>query len=317
VLLNGRPFDQRLVLDQGYWPQTGMTPPDLAAIERDVELVKALGFNGVRKHQKIEDPRFLRVADERGLLVWEELPSAYRVTARSAERLTRQWLEVLERDLSHPCIVAWVPFNESWGVPTLAVSAPQRDLVRALVHLTRALDPDRLVIGNDGWETIAGDVVGAHDYERVPARLRERLGQVEAELFHHQRFYGHLLMLDGDTRGDRPLLLTEFGGIAFQPADEAGGRSWGYDRAGSSEELLARYEALLEAVHDSSLAGFCYTQLTDTYQETNGLLTADRRPKAPVERLAVATIGDPDPTYEELAPEGGTVLVDRPGSLEP
>ena len=116
-ILNGRPLNLRLVLDQGYWEKTGLTPPDDEALRRDIELVKRLGFNGVRKHQKIESERFLYWADRAGLLVWEEMPSAYRYTTKSIHRLTREWLEVLERDRSHPCIIAWVPFNESWGVP--------------------------------------------------------------------------------------------------------------------------------------------------------------------------------------------------------
>jgi hypothetical protein len=302
VLLNERPLELKLVLDQGYWPESGMTAPDVAAIERDVELIQALGFNGVRKHQKVEDPRFLRVADERGLLVWGEMPSAYRFTRRSAQRIAREWLEVLERDVSHPCIVTWVPFNESWGVPTLPRIAMQRDLVRALYHLTKSIDPDRPVIGNDGWEVIAGDLLGIHDYEHDPERLRERLTQPEDELLRRERFYGHLVLLDGDARAGRPLLLTEFGGIAFT-AEADRDETWGYDRAHSSEDFLRRYEGLMGAAHTSGLAGFCYTQFADTYQEANGLVTGDRRPKAPIERLAAATVGAPRLEFEEIASE--------------
>ena len=129
VRLNGRPLTLRLVLDQGYWPDTGATAPDDAALRRDVELAKAMGFNGVRKHQKIEDPRYLYWADALGLLVWAEMPSAYRFNTTSVERLTREWAEVIERDRSHPCIVAWVPFSESWGVPDLPDSPTQRHYV--------------------------------------------------------------------------------------------------------------------------------------------------------------------------------------------
>ena len=309
VLLNERPIELRLVLDQGYWPATGATPPDVAALERDVELAQALGFNGVRKHQKVEDPRFLRVADERGLLVFGEMPSAYSFSRRSARRITAEWLDAVERDLSHPCIVAWVPFNESWGVPGLAQSAAQRDLVRALYHATKALDPDRPVIGNDGWEVVAGDFLGVHDYEKDPRRLRERLIQPEDDLLARERFYGHLVLLGGDGRRGRPLLLTEFGGIAYTgPSDEE--ETWGYDRVRSAEELLRRYRELLAAVHRSGLAGFCYTQLTDTYQEANGLLTAAREPKAPLAELAAATVGAPRLEFEEVAPE-------RPADAEP
>ena len=130
-VLNGRPFPLQLVLDQGYFPDTGITAPDDNALRRDVELAKAMGFNGVRKHQKIEDPRYLYWADTLGLLVWEEMPSAYRFTRTSIERLTREWKDVIRRDVSHPCIVAWVPFNESWGVPDLPES-PARAITSRL-----------------------------------------------------------------------------------------------------------------------------------------------------------------------------------------
>ena len=143
VMLNGRPIQLRLVLDQGYWEQTGQTAPDDAALKRDVELAKAMGFNGVRKHQKIEDPRYLYWADKLGLLVWEEMPSAYRFTRESVQRLVREWTEAIERDFSHPCVMAWVPINESWGVPNLPDNAPERHYVQALYFLTRTLDPTR------------------------------------------------------------------------------------------------------------------------------------------------------------------------------
>jgi len=116
-----------------------------------VQLARTMGFNGVRKHQKIEDPRYLYWADSIGLVVWEEMPSAYRFTRTAVTRLTREWLEVLARDLNHPCIIAWVPFNESWGVPNLPDVPAQRSFVQALYHLTRTVDPTRPVVGNDGW----------------------------------------------------------------------------------------------------------------------------------------------------------------------
>jgi len=137
-MLNGRPYLLRLVLDQGYWPDTLLAAPDDAALRRDVELAKAMGFNGVRKHQKIEDPRYLYWADRLGLLVWEEMPSAYRFTRTAIRRTVREWSEALDRDYSHPCIVVWVPFNESWGVSELTAVRVQRHAIEALYHLTFA-----------------------------------------------------------------------------------------------------------------------------------------------------------------------------------
>ena len=176
-VLNGRPYLLRMVLDQGYWPETGLTAPDDEALRRDVELAKAMGFNGVRKHQKIEDPRYLYWADRLGLLVWEEMPSAYRFTRTRSSARDREWTEAIERDYSHPCIVAWVPFNESWGVPDLPDTAPaQRHYVQALYHLTKTLDPTRPVIGNDGWES-SGHRHHRHPrLRRRPERIRQRYG---------------------------------------------------------------------------------------------------------------------------------------------
>ncbi len=290
VVLNGRPYLLRLVLDQGYWPDTGLTAPDDDALRRDIELVRAMGFNGVRKHQKVEDPRFLHLADQLGLLVWEEMPSAYRFTASSIERLTREWIDVIQRDYSHPCIVAWVPFNESWGVPNLPEIQAQRHFVQGLYHLTKTLDPTRPVVGNDGWESVATDIVGIHDYDANPARVAERYESADdvPHMFKRERPGGRLLTLEGHQHAGQPIMLTEFGGIAYSTDPD----TWGYSIARTPEELQRCYCALLEVVRNLPLlAGFCYTQLTDTYQEANGLLFFDRRPKFPIEQVALATRG--------------------------
>jgi hypothetical protein len=288
-VLNGRPYQLRLVLDQGYWPDTGITAPDDEAYRRDVELAQAMGFNGVRKHQKIESPRFLYWADMLGLLVWEEMPSAYRFNRISVDRLTREWTEVMERDVSHPCIIAWVPFNESWGVPDLPDSPAQRHYVQALYHLTKTLDPSRPVIGNDGWESVATDIVGIHDYDDQPDRIARRYMLEDIpRLFKRERPGGRLLLLQGEVQ-DQPIMLTEFGGIAFS-RDVA--HTWGYSRGESEDDFAKRYLNLLKVVRDLPvLAGFCYTQFTDTFQEANGLLYADRTPKIPIEHIALATRG--------------------------
>lgn len=290
-VLNGRPYPLRLVLDQGYWPDSGLTAPDDHALRRDVELARAMGFNGVRKHQKIEDPRYLYWADRLGLLVWGEMPSAYRFSATSVERLTREWMEVLRRDASHPCVVAWVPFNESWGVPNLVDSPRERDYVQALYHLTRTLDPTRPVVGNDGWESVATDVIGIHDYDANPVHITRRYAAYEdlPRVFKRERPGGRQLVLTRQLDRDQPVVLSEFGGIAYAK-DRT--RTWGYSEARDSDDLRRRYTALLEAVRGVEVfAGFCYTQFADTFQEANGLLYADRTPKFPIEQIALATRG--------------------------
>ncbi len=290
LLLNGRPYMLRMVLDQGYWPESGLTAPNDEAFRKDIELVKAMGFNGVRKHQKIESPRFLYWADRLGLLVWEEMPSAYRFSRRSVERLTEQWMEILHRDVSHPCIMAWVPFNESWGVPNLPDSAPERNYVRALYYLTKTHDPTRPVVGNDGWESVATDIIGIHDYDPNYERMARRYfaHDVVPKLFKRERPAGRALVLEGHSRREHPIVLSEFGGIALSSE----GGAWGYTKAENVETFRASLFKLLKTVRKlEALSGFCYTQFADTYQEANGLLYADRTPKLPLEELRRAILG--------------------------
>lgn len=292
-MLNGRPYFLRLVLDQGYWPDTLLTAPSDDALRRDVELTKAMGFNGVRKHQKIEDPRYLYWADKLGLLVWEEMPSAYRFTPTAVKRLVREWEEVIDRDYSHPCVIVWVPFNESWGVPNLTSIQAHRNAVEALYHLTRTFDSTRPVIGNDGWEASATDLIGIHDYDANPQSLAARYGSAaQQELFDRRRPGGRILTLDGYPHRGQPIVLTEFGGIAYAKTrhSEEGREMWGYSQASTDEDFFNRYKQLLQVVNETPMfSGFCYTQFADTFQEANGLLFADRTPKLPLEKIAAAT----------------------------
>ncbi len=297
--LNDRPYHLRLVLAQGYWPQSHLAAPSPEALRREVELVKELGFNGIRLHQKVEDPRFLYWCDRLGLAVWAELPAAYGWSDTAVLRGTREWLEVLERDLSVPSIVTWVPVNESWGVPALQTDPRQRAYVQAMYSMAKALDGSRPVVGNDGWEHAATDMITIHDYAGEGATLLERYGDAEAvrrSLKEVQPYYRPVL-LPSVVLEHQPILLTEFGGISYQ----AGEDFWnGYGTAQDEEDFVRRYRSLLDAaLASTALAGFCYTQLTDTEQERNGLLTEDRQPKADpailraiTRRFAAAVPGD-------------------------
>ncbi|TNC24308.1 glycoside hydrolase family 2 protein [Amycolatopsis alkalitolerans] len=279
-LLNHVPYFPRLVLEQGYWPQSHLSAPDAQALRREVELVKELGFNGVRMHQKVEDPRFLHWCDRLGLLVWGETANAYEFGPVAAERLTREWLEILARDRSHPCIVTWVPLNESWGVPDIDSSPAQAHFARSLYHLTKAIDPTRPVIANDGWEIAEADIYGVHDYAPTGSSLRARYGNADVilETLATARPGGRRLVL-GDIDPGRPVMLTEFGGLTYGPA--AGEKWFGYSIVAGGPELVRKLDDLVSALLESpALAGFCYTQLTDTEQERNGLLAEDRTPKA-------------------------------------
>lgn len=288
-LINGGPVYLRLVLDQGYWPASHLAAPSADALRQEVEAIKSLGFNGVRIHQKVEDPRFLYWCDVLGLYVWSEMANAYAFTEDAVHSFTREWLEVVRRDYSHPSIITWVPFNESWGVPDLPGDPAQRDYVRGIYHLTKALDSTRPVIGNDGWEHLASDVLSIHDYALDGDALRERYGTPEAvEEMLRGRPQHRRAVLDDTPQDGRPIVLSEFGGITYAPQP---GTPWfGYGSVGSDEELLNKYEDLVGAILDSpSIAGFCYTQLVDVEQETNGLLRADRTPKLDPEKVRVIT----------------------------
>jgi beta-galactosidase/beta-glucuronidase len=311
-MLNGRPYYLRMVLDQGYWPESLLTPTGTDALRRDAELALELGFNGVRKHQKLEDPRWLYWCDRLGLLVWAEMPSPYRFTQLAVERLVSEWIEVLARDASHPCIAAWVPLNESWGVPDLPTNPAHREYVRALYSLTKTLDPSRPVVGNDGWEHVATDIVTIHDYASNARVLSERYATPETvrTVLERQQPGGHALTLHGFTLEEHPVVLSEFGGIALVPEGE---RGWGYSSVHTPEQLHAVYGKLMNAVHGArGLAGFCFTQLTDTFQEKNGLAFADRTPKVDPAIISAITRGrrraqamdvDPDPEMRDISPE--------------
>lgn len=312
-LLNGRPLFLRFVLAQGYWAESGLTPPDDDALRRDVELVKALGFNGVRMHQKVEAERFLYWADHLGLLVWGEMSSSYSYTPEGWLRVQEQWSQRVLRDRSHPSVIAWVPVNESWGLPDLETSAPQRAAMSSIYHLTKALDPTRPVIGNDGWELGETDVVAIHDYEGDPERIRDRYDERRRDwdtILRDERPGQRKLLLEGYPFRGQPLMLGEFGGVSLDTGATADG--WGYTATNTPEQLGRRYAALITAVNGiERLAGFCYTQFTDTYQEINGLVTMQRVPKLPLARLRAATLGqaesqtsiDPD---SSAASDGGS-----------
>lgn len=291
-LLNDRPFYLRSVLAQNYWPESHLAAPGAEALRREVELIKELGFNSARIHQKAEDPRFLYWADRLGLLLWGETASAYEFNPRAIAALTTEWMELVRRDRSHPSIVAWVPLNESWGVQHISHDSRQQAFSRAISDLTRALDATRPVISNDGWEHTDSDIWTIHDYDSDVDRLARRYGSLESVTALLEGFGpAGRRMSSSQVDHDQPIMLTEFGGVSFVDQQVEG--AWGYSSAHDPDDFLQQVSELLQAVRSSPvLSGFCYTQLTDTGQETNGLLRADRTPKVPFEALRRAILGE-------------------------
>lgn len=297
ILLNKGPLYQRLVLDQGYWPESLITPPSDEAIKADIEWTLKFGYNGARKHQKIEDPRYYYWADKLGLLVWGEVPSAYVYSQETVHNLTDTLEGFIERDYNHPCIITWVPLNESWGVDRIYRDETMQSCSNMLYYQAKALDGTRLVSSNDGWELTKTDIFGLHDYAPYGNILskhfedRETIEKISCD--------SHMAWALGqEPTGKEAFMLTEYGGIAFDDGSTDG--AWGYHGKEKDEEsFFKRYESLQKAALAIPYCrGYCYTQLTDVQQEINGLLTADRKPKVNVERFAALTTD----------PEGGVML---------
>lgn len=271
LLLNGERYIERLVLDQGYFPGGLLTAASDSDLRRDIELAKAFGFNGARKHQKIEDPRWLYWADVLGFLVWSEMPSFHEYSPRAEARLSNEWQEAILRDRSHPCIVAWVPANESFGLETVDDAIRARFLVK-LYELTHARDSTRPVVSNDGYEHAVSDLCTLHDYG-TPTELERRYRSIEATLAPSAR--PRPPFLPGYSYHGEPVMVSEFGGLKFAVS---GG--WGYREVHDRDDFLDVYRGLIHALMDHGpVEGFCYTELTDVEQERNGLVGADRVPK--------------------------------------
>jgi beta-galactosidase/beta-glucuronidase len=247
----------------------------------DIRMTKEMGFNGARKHQKLEDPRYLYWADRMGLLVSSEMANAYLFDSYYAVQFTREWTEAVERDYNHPSIILWVPINESWGVPNLRDPRQQQHL-RSLYTLTLSLDATRPMIDNDGWEhTNLTDLFAIHDYARngelLYAKYRD-LGTPTARVPDNAR----AALAPGNAYNGSPVYLSEFGGIAFiAPGTDVPKEAWGYSGIEkTADSALERLRGLYTSIaRIPAFAGFCYTQLTDVEQEINGLLTYDRKPK--------------------------------------
>ena len=276
ILLNGRPLYQRLILDQGYWKDSHLTPPSEEALIEDIDKIHALGYNGLRKHQKTEDERFLYWCDVKGMLVWSEVASAYQYTDYAVAEFTREWMEIVKQNYNHPCIITWTPFNESWGISAVETRRDQQHFTEAIYHLTKSMDPYRPVIVNDGWEHTVSDIITLHDYEEVGEVLRKRYIEYKDQIMTTEVYHSNhkSAMANGFEYKGQPVIISEFGGIAFNNDDSG----WGYgNKVDTKEDFIQRFDEITTAVKELPyVSGFCYTQVSDVQQEINGLMDIDR-----------------------------------------
>ncbi|PJN56790.1 Beta-glucuronidase [Paenibacillus sp. GM2FR] len=271
--INGKSVFQRLVLDQGFYPDGVYTAPSDEDLRKDIEISMGLGFNGARLHEKMFEPRFLYWADRLGYLVWGEHAN-WGLDITTAEGLSHflpEWLEGMERDFNHPALIGWCPFNETWDRDG---AKQNNDVLRIVYEVTKKMDPTRPVIDTSGNFHVVTDIFDIHDYDQNPETFKKRYepmkngGEVYNSFPNRQQYEG------------QPYFISEYGGIWWNP-DQKDEKSWGYgDRPTSEEAFLTRYAGLTNVLLDHPMMfGFCYTQLYDVEQEVNGLYTYDRRPK--------------------------------------
>ncbi|MGH3501634.1 MAG: glycoside hydrolase family 2 protein [Nocardioidaceae bacterium] len=301
VRINGQVTFQRLVLDQGYYPDGLMTAPSDAGLVRDIELSLAAGFNGARLHQKVFEERFLYHADRLGYLVWGEFGD-WGCNTGQGETTNQQpdaayiqeWLEVLERDYSHPSIIGWCPMNETWQAYGDRIT-PLDDVMHAMFLATKAYDTSRPVLDTSGYahRIAESDVFDSHDYEQDPDAFAANYARLPE---------GDPYVNRSEATGDswsiayrgQPFFVSEFGGIWWNPAEadrpQSVRESWGYgERVRDLKGFYARFEGLVATLLDNpGMFGYCYTQLTDVFQEQNGLFAFDRTSKFDLTRIRAA-----------------------------
>ena len=282
IKINGKTVFQRLVLDQGFYPDGIITAPDDEALIEDIKLSMAVGFNGARLHMKVFEPRFIYHADRLGYLLWDEYPT-WGYDDKNPEILCRiipEWLEVMNRDFSSPAVIGWCPFNE-----TSDKRHPDTHTVTYLV--TKNTDPTRPVIDTSGYTHVNGftDIFDVHNYEQNPEIYENQVGKTA--------FENNTIFKNRKTdvyNGDIPYFVSEFGGARWDVNKDRSNKpanAWGYGRDPESlEEFYARLKGLVDVIMDNpNVCAFCYTQLTDVFQEVNGMYTFDRSKKFDTETV--------------------------------
>ena len=283
-LINGKSVFQRLILDQGFYPDGIYTAPTDEALQKDIDMCMALGFNGARLHEKVFEERFLYHCDRKGYLVWGEYPNwgLNHSDPAAIYSIMPEWLEELERDRNHPAIIGWCPFNETWD---FAGNAQFKGLVGGIYRITKAVDPSRPCIDTSGNFHEETDIFDFHDYDQNPETFKANYDRLMTEGVLFDRLsedpYNRNANRQFYTGG--PVFCSEYGGIRWAPEykEGTGTGSWGYgEDVKGMEDFKRRFKGLTDALLDNDrMMGLCYTQLTDVEQEQNGLYTYDRKPK--------------------------------------
>ncbi|MBP5342701.1 glycoside hydrolase family 2 [bacterium] len=279
IYLNDHPIYQKLILDQGYIDNGDMTMTD-EELEFDINAMIEMGFNGARKHQKIEIEKYYSYADFYGYLVWLEMPSMYLTLISSAKRFMKEWSEILKQFYNHPAIITYTPFNESWGIWGIDRSDPGTKLfVKKVYDLTKSYDSTRLVTTNDGWSHLNSDIITLHLYNQDKESLKYDIDRAFNENFVNYK-KGRKFVLKREYLFNKPVILDEFGGTSFLEENKV---TFGYgDDCKTLDEFENRLKDLFSLIlDDNRFVGYCYTQLSDVRQEMNGLYTMDRKIKIP------------------------------------
>lgn len=294
VYLNKKRIYQKLVLNQGYYPDGVLTPPSIDDLEKDIDYMMEMGFNGCRIHQKSEDQYFLYLADKKGFLIWQECGANYGYSDLSPRRIVNEWIDIVKNNFNHPSIIVYTPLNESWGVEGIPFNTQIQAHAMSLYYLIKSLDPTRLVVSNDGWEHCKTDLITIHNYahgnkdefnkqQDFIKHLKDRKNCLSYENIN--RF----ILNPGFKDEGQPILLTEFGGVAFKK--DTNDIAWGYTTSASEEEYQKDLERIYKAIKNSDcIEGICYTQFTDVEQEVNGLMTYDRKFK--IDSKIIKSIND-------------------------
>ena len=288
IYVNDQDTYLKFVLDQGYFPEVITTPRE-EQIVQDLTLIRESGFNGLRKHEKIECPLFFYYADVMGLYMWQECPSAHWYSFHSMKRYHEQLPRQIRDHFSHPCIMTYVIFNESWGIQDLWRYSEMREKVDELYDLVKSMSSDRFVVSNDGWEHCKSDLLTFHNYAAYEQDLDKEISTFEPlKKGENMKIatWGKTMFASSDYHYQgQPILFTEFAGIAFDYSNKD--NEWGYGNKVHDEQgYLERYASQLRYIKKmKDIRGFCMTQLTDVEIEKNGLFTFERKPKMDISKI--------------------------------